>query len=107
MAERKTDREGGATVLDPETKPKTKAPPLYKVVLHNDDYTPRFFVVAVLAQIFNKGEADAMGIMMHAHNNGRAVVGLYSFEIAEAKVAQAMHAAKENDMPLMFSVEPE
>ena len=102
-----TKREGGATVLDPETKGKTQAPRLYKIVLHNDDFTPRQFVVMVLAQLFQKSEGDAMSIMLQAHNNGFAVVGLYSFEIAEAKVAQAMNLAKEMEFPLLMRVEPE
>jgi ATP-dependent Clp protease adaptor protein ClpS len=102
-------RENDVSVAEPKTTttPKLKEAPLYKVVLHNDDYTPRDFVVIVLAQIFMKNEGDATSIMIQAHNNGWATVGLYTFEIAEAKVAQAMRVCKEAEFPLLFTVEPE
>ena len=89
------------------TTGKLKAAPLYKVVLHNDDYTPRHFVVILLAQIFMKSEGDATSIMIQAHNNGWATVGLYTHEIAEAKCVQAMRVCKEAEFPLLFTVEPE
>ena len=106
MAEK---RQGDVGIAEPRTKttPKLKAAPLYKVVLHNDDYTPRSFVVILLAQIFQKTEGDATSIMMQAHNNGWATVGLYTFEIAEAKCEQAMRICKEAEFPLLFTVEPE
>ena len=77
-------------VLDERTR--TKKPPMYKVLLHNDDYTTREFVVWVLQTVFHKNEADAIAIMSHVHNNGVGVAGVYTFEVAETKVTKTMHA---------------
>jgi ATP-dependent Clp protease adaptor protein ClpS len=75
--------------------------------LHNDDFTPRDFVVVVLEQVFAMGEGVATTVMMHAHLHGLAVVGLFTHEIAEAKVKEAMDLAKEAQMPLLFTFEAE
>lgn len=85
---------------------KVKEPELYKVVLLNDDYTPREFVVEILVQVFRKSGTDAHKIMMTAHRSGRATVGVYTYDIATTKVSQARNKAKENGYPLKFVVEP-
>ena len=77
-------------VLDERTR--TKKPPMYKVLLHNDDYTTREFVVWVLQTVFHKNEGDAIAIMSHVHNNGVGVAGVYTFEVAETKVTKTMRA---------------
>jgi ATP-dependent Clp protease adaptor protein ClpS len=91
-------------VLDERTR--TKKPPMYKVLLHNDDYTTREFVVWVLQTVFHKNESDAIAIMSHVHNNGIGVAGVYTFEVAETKVTKTMHLAKAQQFPLQLSIEP-
>ena len=100
--ERDTD-----TAIATETKKKTKKPPLYKVILHNDDFTPMEFVIAVLIRVFQKSESDAAAIMLHAHTRGHAVAGVYVFEIAEAKVKETMALARESQYPLLATLEPD
>ena len=99
----KGDRETGL-VLDERTR--TKKPPMYKVLLHNDDYTTREFVVWVLQTVFHKSEGDAIAIMSHVHNNGVGVAGVFTFEVAETKVTKTMALAKEQQFPLQLSIEP-
>ncbi|MBA3457684.1 MAG: ATP-dependent Clp protease adaptor ClpS [Deltaproteobacteria bacterium] len=99
----KGDRQTGL-VLDERTR--TKKPPMYKVLLHNDDYTTREFVVWVLQSVFHKNETDATAIMSHVHNNGVGVAGVYTFEVAETKVTKTMHLAKAQQFPLQLSIEP-
>lgn len=100
---------GDVGVAEPRTKakPRLDRPRLYKAVLHNDDYTPMEFVVLVLRQIFNKSEADAAAIMLHAHTHGMAVAGVYTFEIAETKVQETMALADQSGFPLLCTLEPE
>jgi ATP-dependent Clp protease adaptor protein ClpS len=92
-----------------ETQPqkKLKRPTLYKVLLHNDNYTTREFVVAVLKEVFHKSETDAVQIMLHVHYNGIGVAGVYTFEVAETKIRTVEAAARENGFPLRLSMEPE
>jgi ATP-dependent Clp protease adaptor protein ClpS len=92
-----------------ETVPqkKLKRPILYKVLLHNDNYTTREFVVAVLKEVFHKSETDAVQIMLHIHYNGIGVAGVYTYEVAETKVRTVEAAARENGFPLRLSMEPE
>ncbi|SNY41597.1 ATP-dependent Clp protease adaptor protein ClpS [Pseudooceanicola antarcticus] len=104
------DDEGGddgdlSVVLD--TKPKTKRPPLYKVLLLNDDYTPMEFVVLVLERFFGLNHAQAFEIMLTVHKKGVAVVGVFSHEIAETKVAQVMDFARKHQHPLQCTMEKE
>jgi ATP-dependent Clp protease adaptor protein ClpS len=87
-------------------KTRTQKPKLYKVLLLNDDYTPMEFVVQVLEDIFNKSTEDAYTIMMHVHMNGVGVCGVFTFEVAETKVAHVMDFAKENNHPLQCTMEP-
>jgi ATP-dependent Clp protease adaptor protein ClpS len=89
------------------TKPKTQRPPLYKVMLLNDDYTPMEFVVHVLERFFGINHAQAVEIMLTVHRKGLAVVGVFSFEIAETKVTQVMDYARRNQHPLQCTMERE
>jgi ATP-dependent Clp protease adaptor protein ClpS len=99
-------RQSDEQVLE-KTQPRTKKPPLYKVILHNDDYTTMQFVVEVLEQVFHKSPAEAHRIMMHVHTRGHGICGLYSYEIAETKVALVHESAREQGFPLRASFEPE
>ena len=97
------------TVVKPrtKTKPKTRRPPLWKVVLLNDDYTPREFVVTVLKLVFRMGEEKAYAVMLTAHRRGACVIAVYARDIAETKASEAMDLAKSKGYPLAFSTEPE
>jgi len=87
-------------------KTRTQKPKMYKVLLLNDDYTPMEFVVFVLEAVFNKSNEDAYTIMLHVHTKGVGVCGVFTFEVAETKVAQVMDHAKQNNHPLQCSMEP-
>jgi ATP-dependent Clp protease adaptor protein ClpS len=88
-----------------ETKKKLKKPPLYKVLLHNDDYTTKEFVVQVLQYVFHKEHTEAVQIMLHVHKKGIGVAGVYSYEIAETKVALVENLAKQHEYPLKCTME--
>jgi len=90
-----------------DTRSKTKRPPLYKVLLLNDDYTPMEFVVLVLERFFGMNHAQAFDIMLTVHKKGLAVVGVFSHEVAETKVAQVMDSARQNQHPLQCTMEKE
>jgi ATP-dependent Clp protease adaptor protein ClpS len=90
-----------------ETKQKTQRPPLYKVLLLNDDYTPMEFVVQVLERFFGITHGQAVEIMLTVHKKGLAVVGVFAHEIAETKVAQVMDFARRNQHPLQCTMEKE
>ena len=87
------------------TRPKTKKPSNYKVLMLNDDYTPMEFVVHVLQRFFNMGIEDATRVMLQVHQNGVAVCGVFPYEVAETKVSQVMDAAKEHQHPLQCTLE--
>lgn len=89
-----------------EERVRTKKPPMYKVLLHNDDYTTKEFVVFVLQSVFQRNETDALAIMTHVHNQGVGVAGVYTFEIAETKVQKTVQLARSNEYPLQLSIEP-
>jgi ATP-dependent Clp protease adaptor protein ClpS len=99
-----TDRSGEAAVAT-RTERRLKKPRMYKVLLHNDDYTTMEFVVYVLQGIFHHGETAAMQIMLHVHKHGIGVAGVYTREIAETRVAQVEALAREHEFPLRCSVE--
>jgi ATP-dependent Clp protease adaptor protein ClpS len=80
---------------------------MYKVLLHNDDYTTKAFVVEVLIAVFNKSIDEATSLMWHVHRNGSGVCGVYPFEMAETKVSLATMAARENGFPLKTTMEKE
>jgi len=98
------EREEGVALAE---KPKTKKPPMYRVLLHNDDYTTKEFVVMVLREIFHRGEADASKIMEGVHKNGVGLAGLYPYEVAETKVTKTMQLARRYEYPLQLSMEPD
>ncbi len=95
------------TAIVTKTKPKTAKPPLYKVLLLNDDYTPMEFVVHVLERFFGLGSTQAEAIMLTVHTKGLAVVGVFTHEIAETKVTQVMDYARRNQHPLQCTMEKE
>lgn len=97
----------GDTDVVTKTRPKTQRPPLYKVLLLNDDYTPMEFVVLVLERFFGITHAQAVEIMLTVHKKGVAVVGVFSHEVAETKVAQVMDFARRNQHPLQCTMEKE
>jgi ATP-dependent Clp protease adaptor protein ClpS len=97
----------GKTGLVTKTRPKTKRPSLYKVLLLNDDYTPMEFVVHVLERFFNKNGEEATRIMWHVHQKGVGVCGVFTYEVAETKVAQVMDLARQNQHPLQCRMEKE
>jgi ATP-dependent Clp protease adaptor protein ClpS len=88
-----------------KTKPATKRPSLYRVLLLNDDYTPMEFVVYVLQRFFNKSQEDATQIMLHVHQNGVGECGVFTFEVAETKVTQVMDQARKQQHPLQCIME--
>ena len=90
-----------------KVKPKTERPKLYKVILINDDYTPREFVVMVLKAVFRMSEDQAYRVMVTAHRRGVCVVAVFTRDIAETKATQATDAGKSAGYPLMFTTEPE
>src|ERR1051325_10726657 len=96
-------------VLKPDTiaKPKIQQPRLYKVILLNDDYTPREFVVQVLKAVFRTNEDQAYRIMMTAHQRGACVVATFTRDIAESKATEGTNAGRQNGHPLEFTTEPE
>jgi ATP-dependent Clp protease adaptor protein ClpS len=96
---------GGAGLAVEEAEPKTKQPPLYQVVLLNDDYTPMEFVVHVLERFFNKNRDDATRIMFHVHQNGVGECGVFTYEVAETKVTQVMDFARKHQHPLQCVME--
>mgnify|MGYP001365498261 FL=1 len=104
-----TDKKGGIDVIDrpPEKKRKPPKPPRkFKVIYHNDDFTPMEFVSWSLMAFFNKSEPEANSITLEVHKLGAAVAGIYDYQIAEQKVYEVMELAKENDYPLKITGEP-
>jgi ATP-dependent Clp protease adaptor protein ClpS len=103
---RHDDDEGGAnTGVITKSRTKTKKPSLYKVLLLNDDYTPMEFVIHVLERFFNKGPEEATIIMLHVHQHGVGICGLYTYEVAETKVTQVMDFARQHQHPLQCTME--
>ena len=86
---------------------KTTEPPMYKVLLHNDNYTTKDFVVEILMAIFNKSIQEATSLMWHVHRNGSGICGIYPYEMAETKVNLVTLVARENGFPLKTSMERE
>ncbi len=98
------DEQSGTTTKDTI---EIQEPPMYKVLMHNDDYTSMEFVIAVLMQIFDKSEPDATKIMLNVHEKGVGVAGIYTREIAETKVEIVYQLAEQNEFPLRCSMEKE
>ena len=97
------DRQGDLATA-PE-KPKLERPPMYKVILLNDDFTPMEFVVHVLEQFFSKNQDEATQIMLHVHQKGVGVCGVFTYEVAETKVNQTMDMARQHQHPLQCTIE--
>jgi ATP-dependent Clp protease adaptor protein ClpS len=95
------------TTVITEQEQQLKKPPLYKVLLHNDDYTTMEFVVFILQSVFHKSETDAYRIMMAVHQQGLGVAGVYSYEIAETKIDRVTRLAREHEFPLLCTLEEE
>ncbi|MGX9355193.1 ATP-dependent Clp protease adapter ClpS [Roseobacteraceae bacterium S113] len=104
MSDKDQDGDTGVVL---ETRAKTKRPPLYKVMLLNDDYTPMEFVVHVLERFFGLTHAQSFEIMLTVHKKGVAVVGVFTHEIAETKVGQVMDFARRHQHPLQCTMEKE
>jgi ATP-dependent Clp protease adaptor protein ClpS len=98
---------GTGTGVVAKTRPKTKKPSLYKVLILNDDYTPMEFVVHILEKFFNKGREQAVEIMLHVHRHGVGICGVFTFEVAETKVAQVIEFARRHQHPLQCTMEKE
>ena len=105
----KTDSRGNTDVIDRPPKKKReppKSPPMFKVIYHNDDFTPMEFVTWTLMEFFNKTEIDANSITFEVHKFGHAVAGVYDYQLAEQKIWEVIESAKENDFPLRLTGEP-
>ena len=106
MAKKRPDEHEGQTgLMVEEAAPETKQPPLFSVVLLNDDYTPMEFVVDVLERFFRMDRETATRVMLEVHMKGKGVCGVFTFEIAETKVAQVMTYSRDNQHPLMCTLE--
>jgi ATP-dependent Clp protease adaptor protein ClpS len=101
----KRGEEGPGTSVVVKSKPKTKKPAMYRVLMLNDDYTPMEFVVHILERFFNKNRQEATRIMLHVHNRGVGVCGIYTYEVAETKVTQVMDFARQHQHPLQCTLE--
>jgi len=103
MSNHDRDADEGTSVET--SKPEVKRPPLYKVILLNDDYTPMEFVVHVLEHFFRMNREQATQVMLHVHTRGKGVCGVYSVDVAETKVNQVNQYAREHQHPLLCSME--
>src|SRR6185437_11773192 len=101
----KGDNTGSGIVT--RTRTKTKKPSLYKVLLLNDDYTPMEFVVHILEKFFSKSREDAVEVMLHVHRHGVGICGVFTFEVAETKVAQVIEFSRRHQHPLQCTMEKE
>lgn len=97
--------EGEQTALLERVKPKLKRPPMYQVVMLNDDYTPMDFVVVVLETFFSMSSEQAVRVMLDVHQKGKAHCGVFTRDVAETKVAQVIDFARSNDHPLLCTIE--
>jgi len=108
MSDGGIDRDNGVRGdVATKTRTRTQRPSLYKVLLLNDDYTPMEFVVHVLERFFGKSREDATSIMLHVHQKGVGICGVYTFEVAETKVAQVIEFARQQQHPLQCTMEKE
>jgi ATP-dependent Clp protease adaptor protein ClpS len=108
MSDQENGADGGPQVgVATKTAPKTKKPPLYKVLLLNDDFTPMEFVVHVLERFFHKNRQEATTVMLHVHRKGVGICGVFTYEVAETKVNQVADFARQNQHPLQCTMEKE
>jgi ATP-dependent Clp protease adaptor protein ClpS len=103
---RQTDKHGQEEILT-ATENRVEHPPMFRVLLHNDDYTPMEFVVMLLREVFHRSEAEAVRIMLAVHKRGIGVAGIYPYEVAESKMGRVHQLAKASDHPLKCSIEEE
>jgi ATP-dependent Clp protease adaptor protein ClpS len=103
---RQTEKHGQEEILT-ATESRVEHPPMFRVLLHNDDYTPMDFVVMVLREVFHHEEAQAVRIMLAVHKRGVGVAGIYPFEVAESKVDRVHRLARANEHPFKCSIEEE
>lgn len=94
-------------ITETRSEKKVQRPRMYRVLLHNDDYTTREFVVWILQVVFHRSETEAVQIMLHVHNNGVGVAGVYPFDVAQAKVEKVLELAEQHEFPLLSTLEPE
>lgn len=107
MSDKRQNTDGSDTntgVIE-KAKPQTKKPSMYKVIMLNDDYTPMEFVIHILERFFSKTRDEATKIMLHVHQRGVGICGVFSYEIAETKVMQVMDCARQNQHPLQCTIE--
>lgn len=102
-----TPQEQGDTTVVTERKSKTQKPRLWKVLLHNDDFTTMEFVIHVLQSVFNRTPQEAYELMLQVHTRGMCVAGVYTYEIAETKVSTVEHMARAAEFPFLCTMEPE
>lgn len=107
MSKAPQNTDGNQAVVVTRTAPKTKKPPMYKVLILNDDFTPMEFVVFVLERFFHKSRQEATRIMLHVHRKGIGVCGVFTYEVAETKVTQVVDFARQNQHPLQCTMEKE
>jgi ATP-dependent Clp protease adaptor protein ClpS len=100
-------KDGTGTGIVTKTRPKVKKPSLYKVLLLNDDYTPMEFVVHILEKFFAKSREDAVEVMLHVHRHGVGICGVFTYEVAETKVAQVIEFSRRHQHPLQCTMEKE
>ena len=105
MTDKNTDNDKGQSQVILETRPRTKKPSMYKVIMLNDDYTPMEFVVLCLQRFFRMNMEEATRVMLHVHQKGVGVCGVFSYEVAETKVGQVIDFARQNQHPLQCTLE--
>ena len=106
MATKRDHREDSQVITRTRTSKKLERPKMYKVLFHNDDYTPMEFVVLILMQIFRLSEPDATRVMLHVHTKGIGVAGVFPFAVAETRVTEVTAAAEQSQYPLLCTMEP-
>jgi ATP-dependent Clp protease adaptor protein ClpS len=105
--DKRGNQEGPNTGVVVKARPKTRKPAMYKVLMLNDDYTPMEFVVHILEKFFGKSREDAVEVMLHVHRHGVGVCGVFTFEVAETKVAQVIEFSRRHQHPLQCTMEKE
>ena len=106
MSDKDQNKRGGGVGLVIETaRPRLKKPPMYKVLMLNDDYTPMEFVILILEDLFRMGHEKAVQVMLNVHQKGKGVCGVFPHEVAQTKVAQVLDLARQNEHPLQCSME--
>ncbi len=109
ILEEESEARGNTAVADrkPKQKKSIRTPSSWRVILHNDDFTPMEFVVFILQEVFHKAEEEAVRIMFDVHKKGKGIAGIYSYQIAETKVYDTMDISKQNEFPLRATFEEE